>query len=140
MISNRTEYAVRALRELASSSGMRKSGEIAKRQNIPRKFLPHILSDLAKSGLVRTSRGFGGGIVLNRKPEDITLKSVVEAVQGPIIAYECLIGATECELSKGCILRPVWQRVQSAVDEMLTSITLEDLLSEQQLEVRNGDT
>jgi Rrf2 family protein len=139
MISNRTEYAVRALTELAKSGEMRKSDEIAERQGIPPKFLPHILSDLAKSGLVRTSRGFGGGITLNRKPRDITFKTIVEAVQGPFITYECLIGIDDCEFSRSCILKPIWHKVQVAVEEVLTSITLEDLVQEVNSEVSNDN-
>ena len=140
MISNRTEYAVRALIELARSSELKKSDDIAKSQNIPPKFLPHILSDLAKSGLVKTSRGFRGGIALNRKPKDILFKTVVDAVQGPLIAYECLIGITDCEFSRECILKSVWHGVQTAVDEVLTSITLEDLIKENNSEVNNDNT
>jgi len=140
MISNRTEYAVRALTELARSGRMRKSDEIAESQNIPPKFLPHILSDLAKSGLVRTSRGFGGGIVLNRKPQDITFKSVVEAVQGPIVTYECLVGMVDCQFSESCILKPIWHKVQTAVEGVLASITLEDLMGDEHSEVNNDNT
>lgn len=138
MISSRTEYAVRALKELATSNEVRKSGEIAERQKIPPKFLPHILSDLAKSGLVKTTRGFGGGISLGRDPQDITFKSVVEAVQGPIVAYECLVGPINCELSSGCALKPIWQKVQLAVERVLQSVTLEDLLTQERQEVGNG--
>ena len=140
MISNRTEYAVRALKELARTGEMRKSDEIAENQNIPPKFLPHSLSDLAKSGLVRTSRGFGGGIALNRNPQDITFKAVVEAVQGPLVAYECLVGMDDCEFSKRCILKSIWHKVQVAVDEVLISVTLEDLIKENHSEVSDDNT
>jgi len=128
MISNRTEYAIRALRELASSDGSMKSNEIAHAQNIPPKFLPHILSDLAKSGLIRTSRGFGGGIRLNQNPREITFKSVVEAVQGKIISYECLSGPTNCELTQNCNIKPVWRKIQTAVETVLETTTLQDLM------------
>jgi Rrf2 family protein len=140
MISNRTEYAVRALTELARSGQMLKSDEIAEMQSIPPKFLPHILSDLAKSGLVKTARGFGGGITLNRKPEEITFKSVIEAVQGPIVTYECLVGLIDCQFSSSCILKPIWQKVQLAVDEVLTSITLDDLVMEIESQEGNDDS
>lgn len=140
MISNRTEYALRALSELAKSDELRKSDDIAESQNIPPKFLPHILSDLAKSGLVKTSRGFGGGILLNRDPDDISFKSVIEAVQGPIVAYGCLAGIDECQLSESCVLKPIWRKIQLAVDEVLSSTTLKDLISEGSSEVRNDNS
>jgi len=141
MISNRTEYAIRALAELAKADGSMKSNDIARLQRIPPKFLPHILSDLAKSGLIRTSRGFGGGIRLNVDPRRITFRSVVEAVQGPIVAYECLIGPTTCQLEDCCNIRLVWKQIQGAVEDVLNTTTLHDIISENgnQTEVKNGD-
>jgi Rrf2 family protein len=137
MFSNRTEYAIRALTELAKDGDTLKSDQIAVSQNIPPKFLPHILGDLARAGLVRTSRGYGGGIVLNGKPGNITFKAIVEAVQGPIVAYECLVGIQKCKLDQDCALKLVWQRVQSAVDSILQSTTLEDLITDGKPEDRN---
>ncbi len=141
MISNRTEYAIRALTELAKTDGSMKSNDIARVQKIPPKFLPHILSDLAKSGLIRTSRGFGGGIRLNVDPKRITFRSVVEAVQGPIVAYECLVGPTTCQLENCCTIKPIWRQIQGAVENVLNSTTLHDIISGNGnlIEVDNGN-
>jgi Rrf2 family protein len=134
MFSNRTEYAIRALRELAGTTNLLRSEDIATRQHIPPKFLPHILSDLARAGLVKAARGYGGGVILSRKPAEITFKSVVEAVQGPLTAYDCLAGLPHCEMAKDCTLQPIWRRVQTAIDAILLSTTLEDLIAQERSE------
>jgi len=73
MINNRTLYAIKALCELAAMEGFSSTTEsIAEAQGIPKKFLPQILADLARIGLLRSTRGYGGGVSLIRKPEKIT--------------------------------------------------------------------
>lgn len=128
MISNRTEYAIRALWELAESGDLCKSEDIAQNQKIPPKFLPHILSDLARAGLVKTARGYGGGVTLNHSPRSITLKHIVEAVQGPVVTFDCLSGLDSCEFSRSCLLKNVWKDIQSSVEAILTSTTLDDII------------
>jgi Rrf2 family protein len=116
--------------ELAQSGDLCKSEDIAQNQNIPPKFLPHILSDLARAGLVKTARGYGGGITLNHAPSMITLKNIVEAVQGPIVTFDCLSGLDTCEYSKSCLLKNVWMDIQSSVDGILASTTLDDIIGQ----------
>ena len=138
MFSNRTEYAIRALTELAGTDNLMRSEEIAKNQGIQPKFLPHILSDLARAGIVRTSRGYGGGIVLRSKPDQISFKAIVKAVQGPIVVYECLVGVPQCENAENCSLKAIWQKFQDAVDNILESTTLQDLVTSKEKEEKNG--
>jgi Rrf2 family protein len=138
MFSNRSEYAIRALAELAKTDNLMRSEEIAKNQNLPPKFLPHILSDLARAGLIRTSRGYGGGIVLNGRPDQITFKAIVEAVQGPIVTYECLVGVPQCGIAENCLLKTIWQKFQDTVDDILESTTLQDLVTSKKKEENDG--
>ncbi len=138
MFSNRTEYAIRALAELARTNNLMRSEEIAESQCIPPKFLPHILSDLARAGIVRTSRGYGGGIILSGRPDQITFKAIVDAVQGPIVAYECLVGIPQCEIAEDCSLKTIWQKFQDAVDNILESTTLQDLVTSKKEEEKDG--
>ncbi|MFH1892127.1 MAG: Rrf2 family transcriptional regulator [Candidatus Zixiibacteriota bacterium] len=130
MISNRTEYAIRALWELAKSGDLCKSEDIAVNQNIPPRFLAHILSDLSRAGLVKTARGYGGGITLNHSPKSITLKTIIEAVQGPIVTYGCLTSPDQCEFVKNCSLKGVWRNIQSSIEDIIQSTTLEDIISQ----------
>jgi Rrf2 family protein len=89
VINKRTVYAIRALYELAQSQEYSSTTDaIAQARNISKKFLPQILSDLSRAGLVRTTRGFGGGVRLSRPPEKISILEIIEVVQGNIFESE----------------------------------------------------
>ena len=78
VINKRTVYAIRALYELAQSQEYSSTTDaIAQARNISKKFLPQILSDLSRAGLVRTTRGFGGGVRLSRPPEKISILEII---------------------------------------------------------------
>jgi Rrf2 family protein len=83
-ITARVEYAVLALFELALNSRERQvqAREISERQKIPLRFLEQIMIQLKKAQLVKSVRGAAGGYLLGRSPADITLRDVVEAVEG----------------------------------------------------------
>ncbi len=87
-ISSRCEYACRAIIELALNEQTEQpltAVSIAKRRNIPRKYLVHILVQLKRAGLVRSVRGAQGGYLLARSPDEITLLDLIEAIDGPIL-------------------------------------------------------
>src|SRR5438445_10722334 len=88
-VSTRGDYASRALLSLAShvdGTGPTAVRDIAERTGLPQPYLEQILLALKGAGLVRSKRGVGGGYVLARAPEDITLGQIVSAVEGPIVA------------------------------------------------------
>ena len=74
--------------------------EIAESQNIPEKFLAKIFQSLSKAGVVRSHRGVRGGFTLSRDPREITIKEVLETIQGPYFLMKCLkdkeIGRASC--------------------------------------------
>ena len=100
-ISRQADYAVRAILDLAHfpSGELTQTREIARRQEIPEKYLPTIVRTLARAGLLRTLRGSHGGISLARTPEQITLRQVVEAIDGPVLLNRCLIRPGECAVT-----------------------------------------
>src|SRR5947207_11237221 len=84
-VSAKVDYAVRAAAELAASDdGPVKGEKLAEAQDIPLQFLEHILLELKHAGIVRARRGARGGYWLARPPEEITLASVIRAVEGPL--------------------------------------------------------
>jgi len=88
-VSTRGDYAARALVSLAlhtADSGPTSVRDIAERTGLPQPYLEQILLALKGAGLVRSKRGVGGGYVLARPAEDITLADIVSAVDGPIVA------------------------------------------------------
>ena len=85
-VSTRGDYACRALLSLALHGGQTPTSvrEIAERTGLPQPYLEQILLALKGAGLVRSKRGVGGGYVLAREPEELTLAQVISAVDGPI--------------------------------------------------------
>lgn len=130
MINNRTEYALRALWQLAQSNEFFSTSEaIAQAQEIPGKFLPQILSDLSRAGLVRSVRGYGGGVRLSRVPDKIKLLDVIEAIQGTVFLYDCLKGPIDCQHEPDCRLMKIYKKAQDALKAEFNKVSLADLVS-----------
>jgi Rrf2 family protein len=114
-ITRQADYAVRAVVYLSEiGDGERAAtSRIAEEQKIPPSFLAKIVSQLSVAGLLQTSRGARGGVSLARKPEDISLLEVVEAIDGPILLNECVADSGICVFGDTCQMRPVWCDAQS---------------------------
>jgi Rrf2 family protein len=130
-VSAKTDYAVRALLELAvAGDGPVKGERLAEAQAIPLKFLENILTDLRHAGIIRAQRGAEGGYWLARDPATITVGEVIRAVDGPLasvrgeapedVAYN---GAAEH-------LRTVWVALRASMRSVVDEITLEDVVSD----------
>lgn len=129
MITNKTEYALRALGYLAARPQvMVKSSEIALQQKIPPKFLPQILNDLCRAGILDTVRGSKGGVRLKKNPKDVKIGQVVEAIQGPLRFFPCVEEAFFCSLRNRCSLKPVWSEAHKGVLKTLNKFRLKDII------------
>ena len=128
-LTRKGEYAIRGIVYLASRPGDQVCllSEIAAAVDVPQTFLAKIFQQFSQIGLVRSYRGTGGGFVLGRAPDKITLLEVVEAVEGPITPNRCVTGAGDCNRSTECNVHPVWVKVQEQVRELLNGITLKEL-------------
>jgi len=130
VINNRTNYAIRALCELAQKDKYFSNSEsIAKAQNIPKKFLPQILSDLSRFGYVRSVRGFGGGVRLSRPPEKISLLEIIEVIQGNIFMYDSMGGASASKHGIDGKLMDAYKKAQEAMKAEFKRISIGDLAS-----------
>lgn len=131
-VSTRGDYASRALLSLAlhSEPGPTSVHDVAKRTGLPQPYLEQILLALKGAGLVRSKRGVGGGYVLSRSPEDISLAQIVAAVDGPIVAGD--FGEPHengaCEHEGQCTLLGVWSEVGQHMREHLSSYSLADMV------------
>jgi Rrf2 family iron-sulfur cluster assembly transcriptional regulator len=132
-VSTRGDYASRALLSLAlhdDGSGPTSVRDIADRTGLPQPYLEQILLALKGAGLVRSKRGVGGGYVLARAPEEITLGQIVSAVDGPIVAGD--FGEPHkdgaCDHEGQCVLLAVWADVGSHMRSHLDSFTLADMV------------
>ncbi|RII27279.1 MAG: Rrf2 family transcriptional regulator [Geobacter sp.] len=131
-LTRKGEYAIRGIIYLARQTPgkMALISEIAEATEVPQTFLAKIFQNFAKLGLVNSYRGTGGGFMLGRPASRITLREVVEAVEGPIIPNRCLMGGSACDFDSHCNVHPVWRRVQSEVVRILESVTIEELARE----------
>jgi len=107
--------------------------DIAERQRIPLPYLKHLLAPLIAGGLLRSTRGAKGGLVLAKPPEQITLKEVVQLLEGSIAPVECVNNPEMCERSGICAPRDVWAELNEAMEGVLVSTTLDDLAEKQRM-------
>jgi Rrf2 family iron-sulfur cluster assembly transcriptional regulator len=109
-ITRQADYAIRAVLFLSKlEPGERAATNlVAREESIPPSFLAKIISQLSIAGLLHTSRGARGGVMLAREPRDISLLDVVEAIDGPITLNECVLEPEACQAGKDCPLREVW--------------------------------
>jgi Rrf2 family iron-sulfur cluster assembly transcriptional regulator len=130
-VSTRGDYAARALLSLALHGTDRPTSvkEIAERTNLPQPYLEQILLAVKGAGLVRSKRGVGGGYVLARPPEEITLAEILAAVDGPLTTY---VGEHDhCE--GHCVLQEVWVYASEEMRGFLEGFTLADLVGRTQV-------
>ncbi|MDD2733088.1 MAG: Rrf2 family transcriptional regulator [Desulfuromonadaceae bacterium] len=132
-LTRKGEYAIRGIVYLAGKpiDKVCLLSDIAAAVDVPPTFLAKIFQQFSKIGLVKSFRGTGGGFLLGRAPENITLLEVVEAVEGPIIPNRCVVSPPECERSGFCKVHPVWKRVQGEVRSVLAGVTLKELTNKE---------
>ncbi|HEY3313241.1 MAG TPA: Rrf2 family transcriptional regulator [Anaerolineales bacterium] len=133
-INRQTDYAVRVILALAAHDGSQKvsSAQVRDAMLIPASFMPRIVAQLAKFKLIKTFTGRDGGLLLSRPANEITLRDVVEAFEGPILLSECMQAGQEndCPFLDNCQVRSKWGRVQAAMLREMASITFAELALE----------
>jgi Rrf2 family protein len=148
MISMRSIYALKALSVLARERQKENFliSELAQAENIPKKFLEAILLSLKVKGILASKKGPKGGYSLAKSPDNLTIGSIIEALEGDLSPIQCLNGAAhagcpECLDEDSCGVRLVMGEVKQAVGSVLDTVTLSDMLRrsasvrEQQLNV-----
>jgi Rrf2 family protein len=134
-ISKKCEYAINALQYLARNGGRGpiQIREIARDENIPRKFLENILFELKKRGILISIRGTGGGYQFNRDPGKVILAEVIRYIDGPVAPAPCVSRAaySSCPLKKekSCSLKPVMDQVRQSIADILENVTIRDLVT-----------
>jgi len=127
-ISARGEYAIKAVLDLAVHRNGRlvPIQEIAARQNIPQRYLEHVLLALKRAGLLTSRRGSTGGYVLRRSPEDITVGAVLRAVEGGGAPFEALGGEHRARRAEP-ELAELWNEISEAVSAVVDRFTFAEL-------------
>lgn len=132
-ISTKGRYGLRSMLDLAlySTNGHVALGSIAERQNISANYLEQVFSPLRKAGLVQSIKGAQGGYVLGDAPSKITVGQILRVLEGDLFQ----LGEEPGSSGKGftveyCLKNSVWDRLQTTLNDLLDSISLEDLMND----------
>ena len=130
-ITTKGRYALRIMLDIAQQEGDRYISikEISNRQGISSKYLEAIASKLNKAELLVSSRGKNGGYRLTRETRDYTVGDILKETENSLSPVSCLKDSkVHCDRADSCETLPLWQLLDGRVDEILESVTLEDLL------------
>lgn len=134
MISKKTQYAVNALLFLTKAYGKGPVliAELADKERIPKKFLQSILLELKNEGILASKKGKGGGYVLARPPETITVGQVIQVLEGPLATLPCLNRTAprtceRCTDQATCGIRIVMKEVVDATAKVLDGTSLAEI-------------
>jgi Rrf2 family protein len=136
MITMKAKYALKALCRLSVAPKGQPVliADIAEQEGIPRKFLELILAELKQHGILSSRKGRGGGYLLARRPEDVTVAAVLRALDGPIAPVPCLSRTAyqrcaECPNEASCGVRLVLREAHAASVEVLERTTIADMVN-----------
>lgn len=129
-LSTRSRYGARFMFELAKNynNGPIYLKDIAKRQEISEKYLSKLVILLKNASLISSFRGSQGGYTLAKKPSEITMREIVEVLEGGIEIVDCINKYNFCKRIDSCVTRDVWLELNSVIKKTLEKITLEDLV------------
>ena len=131
IVSTKGRYALRVMVYLARHQEEEyvPLKEIAESEGISQKYLESIMTILSKAGFLDAVHGKGGGYRLNRKPEEYTVGTILKLTEGSLAPVSCTTqGAAACSRSTCCQTLPMWERLETMIDEFFEGITLADLL------------
>lgn len=130
-LSTKTRYGLRALLYMAERYDVDRAvpvGEIAKEQQVSEKYLEQLFIKLRRKNIISSVRGAQGGYVLRRNPREVTVASVVEALEGDITFADCL-SSGGCRNKGSCATHDLWSRLKDSIDGILEDTTLFDLVN-----------
>lgn len=128
-VTRRCDYAFRILRVACQCGKSYVSvSDISEREGIPYAFARSIQHDLVKGGLIKTVRGARGGLALNCDPAKVTVKEVLEVIQGPVSVSTCVHDSTYCENCGTCVYNNLWRGADQLLNAYFSSISLKDII------------
>ena len=136
MMSMKCKYALKALVRLATDpkKKLMHTADIARLENIPKKFLEQILLDLKRARLVKSKQGIGGGYYLVKSPKDISVADVYRLFDGPISLVPCVSlyfyeKCDDCKSEKDCILRDEFIKLREGARVVMSRTTIQSFIS-----------
>jgi len=131
-ISTRSRYGLRLMTVLAHryGTGLIHLKDIAAQEKISEKYLSQLILPLKASGLVRSGQGAWGGYMLAKPPNQITLREIVEPLEGGVRVTECARNASFCNKAEVCEARGVWTVLENKIIDTLDNIKLSSLIKD----------
>lgn len=127
-LTRRGDYAVRAMLVLGrEAGGQRTAAELAEATSMPPSYVPQVMGDLVRAGLVANRRGRHGGYRLAQAPADINLLAIVEAVEGDGRRQTCVIRGGPCRRDGTCDVHDAFYRAQESLFDALRAVSLADV-------------
>lgn len=130
-LSTKGQYGVRAMYEIARGYPETPVTikEISERQDVSVAYLEQILNKLRKAGLIRSIKGPGGGYILNKSPEKVSIASILNELEGPVALTSCLDPEGGCVRVDSCVTHLLWKALGEQVEAFLKTITLKNLIT-----------
>ncbi|MCK6572092.1 Rrf2 family transcriptional regulator [Myxococcota bacterium] len=123
------EYALRAMAYMANLPPGQavRARDLAVPTAVPPHYLSKLMRQLVVAGLIHSQKGHGGGFVLAKAPEEITLEAVLAATHVSLVQEECAFGWHHCNAGRPCPLHEAWSRLKTACLRWARDTTLADL-------------
>jgi Rrf2 family protein len=139
-LSTRGRYGVRLMFDLALhyGDGPIYLKDIAERQGISAKYLWQLINPLKVTKLITSTRGAHGGYILGREPERISLKEILDILEGSLCLVDCVDNPSICERASSCVSRDIWGEVSKGMRQTLENTTLAEMVKRQK-EKRQDD-
>ncbi len=129
-LSTRGRYGLKAMYRIALHYGQGPISlkTIAEAENLSESYLEQIFLVLRKESLLDSVRGPQGGYMLAKEPDSITVGEILRPLEGDLAPSDCVMDDYKCENGEDCVTKVVWSRIKNSIDEVVDSITLQDMI------------
>lgn len=142
-LSTRGRYGIKAMVDLAVEygNGNMSTSSLAAQQGVSEAYLEQLIALLKRAGLVVSTRGAQGGYTLARAPEDIGVGEILRALEGSTDLIDCVgVDRVNCGNACSCSARPLWLKLQSKINDVLSATTLKDMADDYVIQMRRCET
>ncbi|MCX7834790.1 MAG: Rrf2 family transcriptional regulator [bacterium] len=131
IITKQSDYGIRLMLALAEANEPLTTRKVAETHNIPMAFLHKVVSNLVRAKLLDTKRGVGGGMVISKQLEEISLYDIVLAIEGEMVINDCKLNGKPCRNIPHCAIHDVMDDITNEVIRRFSEISLAQLLEKQ---------
>jgi len=132
-LTKSTDFALRVVVHLASQEQPVTMPQLSQKLRVPYHNLSKLVQVLSKAGVLQTRQGKNGGVLLQQSASHISLKTVIDIIDGPTRLSDCLSNKELCSLTHECRLRSVFSTIQSQIDLLFDGVKIADIVKEKEL-------